>query len=410
MRLDDVDSLAVWAESGAMALTGRPGQPPLGPPALLVPGLTQLATALVERAAAGGAELELNPMQMLCDRAALAGYGRLGAVSCGGATRLVQAADGWIAVSLAREEDVESVPAWLELGALSEDPWPEVEARAHGQACADLVTRARLLGMPVAPLGQQTRPGDNMTTPVSRTTVSGSARPRPFDEMIVVDLSSLWAGPLCSHILGKLGARVIKVEARNRPDGSRSGSAHFFDLLNGGKEGVAFDFRASRDIEVLRRLLSRADIVIEGSRPRALEQLGIVATDILVEGPTVWVSITGYGRTPPGRDWVAFGDDAAVAGGLVAWDEEGPCFCVDAVADPLTGVWAAAATVDALARGQAVLLDVAMSRVSAALGGPTLAVPDGMRARTPVARRTTRLGPQLGEHNDVVFGELSGQT
>ena len=75
------------------------------------------------------------------------------------------------------------------------------------------------------------------------------------------------------------------------------------------------------------------------------------------------------------------GDDAAVAGGLVIWDDDGPCFCADAIADPLTGLTAAASALDALDGDRAVLLDVAMARVAAAYAGPTIAVPVDFDAR-----------------------------
>ena len=84
------------------------------------------------------------------------------------------------------------------------------------------------------------------------------------------------------------------------------------------------------------------------------------------------MSITGHGRTGAGRDRVAFGDDAAVAGALVVADEAGPCFCADAAADPAAGVAAAAACLDALAVGGRWVLDVAMADVAASLAGPTL--------------------------------------
>jgi crotonobetainyl-CoA:carnitine CoA-transferase CaiB-like acyl-CoA transferase len=224
--------------------------------------------------------------------------------------------------------------------------------------------------------------------------------------LLVVDLSSLWAGPLCSHLLQQLGLRVVKVESTRRPDGARGGHRGFFDLLNGGKRSVALDFHADHDVALLRRLLSVADIVIEASRPRALEQLGIVATDLLAHGPRVWVSITGYGRSSPGRDWVAFGDDAAVAGGLVVRDPSGPCFCADAIADPLTGLTAALAALDALDTGRRVLLDIAMARVAGHFAGPTLPVTGDLRPSAPVARPVVQRGPELGEHNDIVLGPL----
>jgi hypothetical protein len=62
-----------------------------------------------------------------------------------------------------------------------------------------------------------------------------------------------------------------------------------------------------------------------------------------------------------------FGDDAAAAGGLVVWDDEGPCFCADAVADPLTGLLAATAASIVLATGGRRLVDVALARTAAAV-------------------------------------------
>jgi hypothetical protein len=76
----------------------------------------------------------------------------------------------------------------------------------------------------------------------------------------------------------------------------------------------------------------------------------------------VWASITGYGR---GVNRVAFGDDAAVAGGLVAYADDGtPRFKGDAAADPLTGTRAAAEIETALRRGGRLLLDIAMAGVA----------------------------------------------
>jgi hypothetical protein len=161
----------------------------------------------------------------------------------------------------------------------------------------------------------------------------------------VVDLSSLWAGPLCSHLLQRLGARVIKLESRQRPDGARQGTPEFFDLLHAGKESVVLDFDSAAGRQGLRALLAQADIVIEASRPRALRQLGIDAEQLLAEQPGLtWLSLTGHGRQPPQDEWIAYGDDAGVAAGLsgvmLALTGQ-PLFCGDAIADPLSG-WHAA--------------------------------------------------------------------
>ena len=144
---------------------------------------------------------------------------------------------------------------------------------------------------------------------------------------LVIDLSSLWAGPLCAQLLAGCGARVIKVESTARPDGARRGPARFYDLLNVGKESVALDFRDPADRKRLHALLAQADIVIESARPRALEQLGIHAAQLLVARPgMVWLGITGYGRRAPMRDWIAYGDDAGVDQ-VVARAHEAGCGC-----------------------------------------------------------------------------------
>ena len=81
------------------------------------------------------------------------------------------------------------------------------------------------------------------------------------------------------------------------------------------------------------------------------------------------------------RTWVAFGDDAAVAGGLVGAGANGPVFCADAIADPLTGLQAALLVAESLARGGGEVLDVAMAGIAATYarlptspsgGGPAL--------------------------------------
>jgi crotonobetainyl-CoA:carnitine CoA-transferase CaiB-like acyl-CoA transferase len=229
-------------------------------------------------------------------------------------------------------------------------------------------------------------------------------------KIVVVELGSLWAGPLCGSLLAAAGADVIKVESTGRPDGARSGPSAFFDLLNGGKRSVALDLATADGARALRALLAGADVVIEASRPRALEQLGIDAPALVAgDGPRAWVSITGHGRTGSAREWVAFGDDAAVAGGLVAWDDAGPVFCADAVADPTTGVVAAVAALEALAAGGRHLLDVPLAAVAAHLAGPTLPVPAGVTVAEPHVRAVSAPGPRLGEHTEEVLAEVPPQ-
>jgi CoA-transferase family III len=421
---DDRRALAEWAASGAMAITGRSDGPPLGPPDRLVDGLGRSASTVRDRSASLGVAVDLDAVAMLGERAAIAGLTRHGRTSCGGATRLVRAADGWLAVALPRPEDRELLPAWLGMDAGgagdAEAPWAAVTAALAGRRAREAVDRAALLGLPVSQLPDEPVAAVTAAPPLAPLPVRATAIPAPAPEpgpltaMTVVDLSSLWAGPLCGSILGLAGARVVKVESAGRPDGGRAGPRRFFDLLNRGKQGVALDLAGDDGWRVLRRLLAAADVVIEGSRPRVLEQHGIVAADLVANaGPRVWVSVTGHGRTGEGRDRAAFGDDAAVAGGLVVADASGPCFCADAAADPAAGLAAAAACLDALAVGGRWILDVALAGVAASLAGPTLvaggrgpadgAAPD---VASPRARPAVSRGPELGEHTAEVLGGL----
>jgi crotonobetainyl-CoA:carnitine CoA-transferase CaiB-like acyl-CoA transferase len=220
---------------------------------------------------------------------------------------------------------------------------------------------------------------------------------------VVVDLSSLWAGPLCSHLLQAGGARVIKVESIARPDGARADPTGFFDLLNHGKASVALDLPSTYGLAQLRRLLAVADVVIEGSRPRVLRQWGIDPLR-LADGPRVWLSITGHGRDV---DRVGFGDDAAAAGGLIASDAEGPMFLADAVADPLAGIAAHRAVAEALAEGGRWLLDVALARVAASVAGPRAgATPIDGPVPSPQARPVPGPAAELGADTDAVLAEL----
>lgn len=393
-----VDPVPAWAASGAMALTGRANGPELGPPDRLVPGLVRTGRVLTVESGRLGRPVTLDPLALLGERAALMGSHRQGVTSCGGHTKLLRAANGWLALSLARTDDIDMIPAWLQSPAPPADPWPFVAADVSTRDVHALVEQARLLGMPIAALPATTESAAVDDLPVSVTPFAGPPGPVRMDELTVVDLTALWAGPLCTSILAQTGATVIKVESMSRPDGLRAGEPALFDLLNAGKRSVQVDLRDPSGRAALKRLIATADVVVESSRPRALELLGLFADHIMStqDGPLVWVSITGYGRRPPGRDWVAFGDDAAVAGGLVVHDDGGPLFCADAIADPASGLVAAAATVRALGRGGRWLIDVAMAKVAAAFAGPTLPVPRGVSAQPPRSRPVLTAARPLG--------------
>lgn len=376
-----------WASSGLLALTGWPDRPPVAGPAEVAVGLQRLAADI---AALGGPALD-GPA-LAGERAAIAGLTRGGRTSAGGACRLVRAADGWLAVNLPRDTDRDLLPAWLETDAAD---W---EAAVAARPVAELDERAALLGLPVAV------PGDVADGPrVRRPRGTWTSRPgRAAGGLRVVDLTAMWAGPLCASILGLAGAEVIKVEDPRRRDGGRLGPPAFYDLLHAGHRSVTLDLRSPH----LRDLLASADVVLESSRPRALEQLGIDREAIAAETGCVWVAISGRGLDTDDRNRPAFGDDAAVAGGLVAVDPDdgGPLFCADALADPVTGLTAAALALRALADGGPWIVDAALARCAAALAGPPAeTLPD---AAPPRARAPWAAAAAAGADTDEVLARV----
>jgi hypothetical protein len=362
-------AVLAWARSGLMELTGFASGPPLSPAAPVLPRVDVVASAITDFASMQGRPLHLDLRDVLAGRAAESGWCRQGTVSGNGTCRLLRAADGWLAVNLARPVDVRSLPAALGRD-LAGDPLAELRAEAAGRPAAELAAAAQLVGIPAAVLGGDTPAPFRLTTVGPRAAVEQRATPHPVPGL-VLDMSAMWAGPLCASILGRGGWRVLKVEDSRRPDGARFGPSGFYASLHAGQPTVRLDFGSASGRAELRRLADSADVIVESTRPRALRGLGLIAEDWLRAVPgRIWVSITGYGRDDP-QQRAAFGDDAAVAGGLVADGQGGtPVFCGDAIADPLTGLYAALAALAAHSAGGGVLVDVAMAGVSADIARP----------------------------------------
>lgn len=349
------DVVHAWAASGLAYLTGDPNGPADFSRATVLAHAASLAAPLGHDAAT-----------LLAGRAAMRGFRRQGRVSTGGGSRLLRTVDGWVAVTLSRDQDVASVPAIVESDCAADDPWGALTDFAARSTSAAFVDRVQLLGVPAAALGATAPAAPRITRRWPR------ADRRIGADLLVVDLSSMWAGPLCGMILGELGATVVKVESPNRPDGTRRGDPDFFTWMNGGKDIRSLDLRD--DTAAVAQLLDAADVVIEASRPRALAQVGLDAEHRPARAGRVWVRITGYGPDHPDR--VAFGDDATIAGGLAGVGAHGPVFCGDAIADPLTGLTAAHEVVESLQRGGGEVIDVAMAEVAATYAAlPTYSAP-----------------------------------
>lgn len=306
------------------------------------------------------AEVELNR------RMRLTGWRPNGRTSAGGSCQLLPTSDGqWVALNLARVDDVESLSALLGEGFAPRAgivPWTEVARCVAGSAARDVRERAVELGLPVAILGE-VDVGSELLEVGDRGEADETVDIRALK---VIDLSSLWAGPLAGRLLADVGCRVVKVESSGRPDGARQGHPDFFASLNDGKEIVSVDFRSRAGADELRHMIEDADVVIEASRPRALMQLGI-DRDEMFRSSSVrsWLSITAHGRRGDDAMRVGFGDDAAVAGGLVSETGDGPGFVGDAIADPITGLVGATAILESLISGRRRTIDVSLARAAA---------------------------------------------
>ncbi|MBX7162020.1 MAG: CoA transferase [Acidimicrobiia bacterium] len=420
----DVDALTDWAQSGAMWLTGPAAGPPLAAPGRPASAARAAGAALdlMTQACRGLRRVEVDGARLLGERAAFAGLVRRGDLSPGGSCRLVPTADGLVAVNLARPADTDLVPAWLQLESVPADAWETVVHAAASRPTAVLCERAELLGLPVAAVPSPQAARRRVPWRLSRMHRCRQAHSREPGR--VVDLSSMWAGPLCANLLGLAGFEVVKVESTSRPDGARRGDAAMFDLLHGGHRSVMVDFGDRAGLQRLQRLIAGADVVIESSRPRALEQLGLGPGRLLSPARgQIWISITGYGRGPRDRGRVAFGDDAAAAAGLVARTDAGHAlFCGDAIADPLTGLHAALVAI-AMWTGSCgglaavAMRDVAAStlwggrrpRASAATRGPggtwLVRTPAGtVEVARQVARPAARPAPAPGADDGFLRG------
>jgi hypothetical protein len=312
--------------------------------------LATASRALDAAAAELGAGLGVDGPALLRERAEILGIAPDGRTSAGGTCKLERARDGrWVALNLARRADVELLAAWME-HEWDGPPWDVVRAHLAAVDAEPAVARAQLLGIPAAVAVAP--PRDAVPVRVAR----GAPLRHRLGSPVVVDCSALWAGPLCARLLGDQGAVVRKVELVDRPDGARAGHPEFWRRLNGAKQEIAVERHE------LARLVDGADVVVTAARPRAIEQLGLDLDERVQTRGLLWVSVTGYGYSGAWSDRVAFGDDAAVAGGLsvAARDADEPVFVGDAPADPLSGLTAAHAVAGLLHEGVGGTVDVSM--------------------------------------------------
>ena len=208
--------------------------------------------------------------------------------------------------------------------------------------------------------------------------------PLPFTGLRVLDMTTFWAGPSCTHILAMLGAEVIHLESTPRPDGTRliAGipvsepqwweQSPIFSGLNTDKKSVTLDFQTEAGRDLLNRLIPTCDVIVENFTPRVIDQLGLSFEHVRrLRDDIVMVRMPGFGLDGPWRDNPAFAyiiEDAAGLSWLTGYPDRTP-YEPYSVGDPNAGIHALTALLLALEHrrrtGEGVLVEAAM--VDAAL-------------------------------------------
>ncbi len=181
----------------------------------------------------------------------------------------------------------------------------------------------------------------------------------PLDGILVADLSQNVAGPFCTQILGDMGAEVIKVERPGRGDDARAWAPPFwgqessaFMSMNRSKRSLALDLKAPEGTEVLRRLIARADVLVQSFRSGVAEDLGIGYPQARGINPRlVYCSITAYGERGPLKDLPGYDPLMQAYGGLMSINGhpgQPPARVGTSIVDMGTGMWAAIGILGAL--------------------------------------------------------------
>ncbi|MDQ6938509.1 MAG: CoA transferase, partial [Actinomycetota bacterium] len=146
----------------------------------------------------------------------------------------------------------------------------------------------------------------------------------PLDDLRVVELGQLLAGPFCGQLLGDFGAEVIKVEDPGRGDPMREwgrekphGTSLWWPVVARNKKSVTGDLRTANGQALVRELLDRADVLVENFRPGTLERWGLAPDELWKTNPGLVVTrVTGYGQSGPYAPRAGFGSIGEAMGGI----------------------------------------------------------------------------------------------
>ncbi|WP_417260640.1 CaiB/BaiF CoA transferase family protein [Celeribacter sp.] len=205
--------------------------------------------------------------------------------------------------------------------------------------------------------------------------MTNQTSPRPMLEGVrIVDLTTFLSGPFCTQVLADLGADVVKVEPPTG-DSSRHIPPHFvgddsayFLAHNRNKRSIAADLKSPEDQELVRRLILRADVVVDNYRPSVLSRLNLDPKSLCDEKPSlIWASISGFGQSGAWKDRPAYDMIVQAESGVMSLTGEPGRRSVRLgipAGDAVAGLYAAIALNAALAArartGKGRMIDVSM--------------------------------------------------
>ncbi len=236
---------------------------------------------------------------------------------------------------------------------------------------------------------------------------------RPLEGYRVLDLTNVLAGPFCCHQLAHMGAEVIKVEVPGSGDLARQLGAdaelnhkHMgvsFLAQNAGKKSITLNLKNPRGKDLLRRLVRRADVVVENFRPGVMDRLEVGFENLKQHNPgLIYCAVSGFGQDGPLRDLPAYDQIVQGMSGVMSITgdpDSAPLRVGYPVADTIGGITAAFAVAAALAgrRGQAqtgCFIDVSMlEAVLATMGWAVSNYLVAGREPTPMGNQNVTASP-----------------
>jgi benzylsuccinate CoA-transferase BbsF subunit len=195
----------------------------------------------------------------------------------------------------------------------------------------------------------------------------------PLEGVRVIDFTWVIAGPVCTRILGALGAEVIKIETRRRPELSRR-DAYDYTILNTSKKSITLDMTKTEAREIAKKLVAKGDVVMENFGPGVMDRLGLNYQALReVKSDVIMLSISGLGRTGPESSFVAYGTMIqcfALWNSVIGYPDKPPVVS-GGWTDPITGTTATFLLLAAIyhhrrtGEGQYIDLSMAESTLSA---------------------------------------------